>query len=77
MVNSSTDLREFLSGDKDTHAVGAIPGLAGGGGDPRPRAVNAPYDREKSWLDLAKIPAEWIEAGGGKESVPVVTHCGQ
>ena len=26
--------------------------------------------------DLAKIPSEWIEAGGGKESVPVITHCG-
>ena len=69
-------LRIIVSGDQNTHAIGAIPGLAGGGGDPRPRAVNAPYDREKSWLDLAKIPAEWIESGGGKESVPVVTHCG-
>jgi rhodanese-related sulfurtransferase len=63
-------------GDEGTHAKGGIPGLAGGGGAPRPRAVNAPYDREKSCLDLAKIPTEWIEAGGGKEAVPVITHCG-
>ena len=27
-------------------------------------------------LDLSRIPQEWIEAAGGKESVPVVTHCG-
>jgi rhodanese-related sulfurtransferase len=63
-------------GDKDTHVKGGIPGLAGGGGPARPRAVNAPYDREAKKLDLAKIPAEWIEAGGGKEAVPVITHCG-
>ena len=63
-------------GDEGTHATGGIPGLAGGGGPDRPRAVNAPYDRAQSCLDLSKIPAEWVEAGGGKESVPVVTHCG-
>ena len=27
-------------------------------------------------MDLSKIPAEWIDGGGGKESVPVITHCG-
>ena len=27
-------------------------------------------------MDLSKIPSEWLEAGGGKESVPVITHCG-
>merc|ERR1719163_2225108 len=50
-------------GDEGTHATGGIPGLAGGGGPDRPRAVNAPYDRAQSCLDLSKIPAEWVEAG--------------
>ena len=34
------------------------------------------YDREKSAMDLSLIPQEWIEAAGGKEKVPVITHCG-
>lgn len=42
----------------------------------RPRAVNAAFNRETNSLPLEAIPAEWIEAGGGKESVPVITHCG-
>ena len=27
-------------------------------------------------MDLEKIPAARIDAGGGKETVPVITHCG-
>lgn len=48
----------------------------GGGADARPRAVNVIYDRANSNMDLSKIPAEWIEAAGGKEKAPVITHCG-
>ena len=42
----------------------------------RTRAVNVFYDRTSSSMDLSKIPSEWIEAGGGKATVPVITHCG-
>lgn len=42
----------------------------------RARAVNCVYDRAASAMDLAAIPSAWIEAAGGKESVPVITHCG-
>ncbi len=42
----------------------------------RPRAVNAPFDRKANALDVSLIPADWIEAGGGKEAVPIITHCG-
>lgn len=48
----------------------------GGAPGERPRAVNVVYDREKSAMDLSLIPQEWIEAAGGKEKVPVITHCG-
>ena len=50
--------------------------LSACGTDARARAVNIFYDRESSSMDLSKIPADWIEAGGGKASVPVITHCG-
>lgn len=62
-------------GDKGTHEKAAIPGF-GNDGSSRPRAVNVPYDRDAKSMDLSKIPVEWIEAGGGKEAVPVITHCG-
>ena len=42
----------------------------------RPRTVNAPFDRKANGLDVSLIPQEWIEAAGGKEAVPVITHCG-
>eukprot|EP00308_Calcidiscus_leptoporus_P026669 CAMPEP_0119357344 /NCGR_PEP_ID=MMETSP1334-20130426/5754_1 /TAXON_ID=127549 /ORGANISM="Calcidiscus leptoporus, Strain RCC1130" /LENGTH=135 /DNA_ID=CAMNT_0007371561 /DNA_START=114 /DNA_END=521 /DNA_ORIENTATION=+ len=45
-------------------------------GGARARAVNVVYDRGASAMDLTKIPAEWVEAGGGKATVPVITHCG-
>ena len=47
-----------------------------GGPESRPRAINCIYDRANSNMDLTVIPAEWVEAGGGKEKVPVITHCG-
>merc|ERR1719163_1761904 len=77
-VMEPDELRKFVeqAGDKLIVVDARNPDLAGGGGPDRPRAVNAPYDRAQSCLDLSKIPAEWVEAGGGKESVPVVTHCG-
>ena len=45
-------------------------------GQSRKQAVNVPYDRESSSMDLAKISAAQIENvnGGGKQSVPVITH---
>merc|ERR1719163_1753536 len=45
-------------------------------GAARPRAVNIFYDRSSSSLDVSKIPPEWIDTGGGKETVPIITHCG-
>ena len=48
----------------------------GGGPGERPRAVNVVYDRANSAMDLSKIPADWLEAAGGKEKAPVITHCG-
>lgn len=50
----------------------------GGGDDPasRPRAINIVYDRSTSSMELKQMPQEWIDAGGGIESVPVITHCG-
>ena len=42
----------------------------------RPRAINVVYDRASNSMDLEAIPAQWVEAGGGKEKVPVITHCG-
>ena len=42
----------------------------------RALAVNVIYDRKSSAMDLSKIPADRIAAGGGKESVPIITHCG-
>lgn len=42
----------------------------------RPRAVNVVFNKESKSLDPSLIPADWIEAGGGKESVPIITHCG-
>ena len=45
-------------------------------GTTRLRAVNILYDRGSSSMDLSLVPAEWIEAGGGKETVPIITHCG-
>ncbi len=38
--------------------------------------MNAIFDRTSNSLPLEAIPAEWIEAAGGKESVPIITHCG-
>lgn len=47
------------------------------GADPaRARAINCVYDRAAGSMDTTKIPADWIAAGGGKSSVPVITHCG-
>jgi rhodanese-related sulfurtransferase len=45
-------------------------------GGARARAVNVIYDRGSSSMDLSSIPQAWIEAGGGKATVPVITHCG-
>ena len=59
-------------GDKATNDKAPIGGAPG----ERPRAVNCIYDREASSMDLEQIPADWIDAGGGKEGVPVITHCG-
>eukprot|EP00614_Pseudopedinella_elastica_P027742 CAMPEP_0172616690 /NCGR_PEP_ID=MMETSP1068-20121228/66723_1 /TAXON_ID=35684 /ORGANISM="Pseudopedinella elastica, Strain CCMP716" /LENGTH=168 /DNA_ID=CAMNT_0013422203 /DNA_START=72 /DNA_END=578 /DNA_ORIENTATION=+ len=42
----------------------------------RPRAVNVPYQRDSESMDLSLIPAEWVEAAGGLENMPVITHCG-
>ena len=42
----------------------------------RKAAVNVVYDRSTDSMDLSKIPAARLEAGGGKERVPVITHCG-
>ena len=50
--------------------------LAACGTDARARAVNVFYDRTTNSMDLSKIPEACIEAGGGKASVPVITHCG-
>lgn len=38
--------------------------------------MNSIFDRAAKTLPLEAIPADWIEAGGGKESVPIITHCG-
>lgn len=45
-------------------------------GAARKRAVNVIYDRQTSSMDLSLIPQSWVEDGGGKASVPVITHCG-
>jgi len=45
-------------------------------GGARARAVNVVFDRGSNSLDLSSIPQAWIEAGGGKATVPVITHCG-
>lgn len=58
------------AGDAATHAKAPIGDAA------RPRSVNVVFDRSTNSMDLSKIPAEWIEAAGGKQKVPVVTHCG-
>ena len=42
----------------------------------RPRSVNVPFDRKKNVLNEALIPAKWIEEGGGRENVSIITHCG-
>jgi len=58
-------------GDEKTNEKAPI-----GGGDARPRAINVPFDRTAALMDLSKLPADWIETGGGKASVPIITHCG-
>ena len=45
-------------------------------GNSRKCALNVVYDRGSDSMDLASIPSQLIEAGGGKEKVPVITHCG-
>ena len=57
-------------GDEATNAKAPI------GASSRARAVNAPFDRKANALDVSLIPQEWIDAAGGKEAVPVITHCG-
>ncbi len=42
----------------------------------RPRAVNIVFDRQAGTMDLSLLPPDWIESGGGKERVGVITHCG-
>ena len=42
----------------------------------RPRAINIPFDNTSKSMDLSQIPKEWIQAGGGKATVPIITHCG-
>lgn len=41
----------------------------------RPQAINIVFDSAKNSLDIGRIPMEKIEAGGGKEHVPIITHC--
>ena len=65
---------DFSKEPGDAETVSKAP-LAGSDAD-RPRAVNAPFDRKKGELDVSRIPAAWIEAAGGVEKVPVITHCG-
>ena len=61
-------------GDAGTSAKDPIAGKGGEGH--RPRAVNVPFDRKSKAMDEALIPERWIEKGGGRDSVPIVTHCG-
>jgi len=49
----------------------SVPPTAG-----RPRAINVVYDRATDTMDLSTLPEDWVATGGGKESVPVITHCG-
>lgn len=41
----------------------------------RPHAINIVFDTVKNSLDIGRIPMEKIAAGGGKEHVPIITHC--
>ena len=65
----NTDFEEE-PGDAKTNEKAPIGAAA------RALAVNVIYDRKSSAMDLSKIPADRIAAGGGKESVPIITHCG-
>merc|ERR1711971_373797 len=67
----STDF-DVEPGDKATHAYAPIGSKQQG----RLRCINAPYDRKAGLLDLALIPQDWIESGGGRADVPIITHCG-
>ena len=62
-------------GDGKTCVLAPLPGRGGEEGY-RPRAVNVPFDRIKNELDVGLIPKAWIEEGGGRENVPIITHCG-
>ena len=42
----------------------------------RPRALNVPFKRKTVTLEDTMIPASWIVEGGGRENVPIITHCG-
>ena len=42
----------------------------------RPRSVNIPFDKGSNTMDLSLLPQEWVAAGSGPTSVPIITHCG-
>ena len=50
--------------------------LAACGTPARPRAINVLWDRASKSMDITLIPQSLIDAGGGLEKVPVITHCG-
>jgi len=42
----------------------------------RPSALNLPFDRKKNKFDDSMLPKIRINDAGGKEHVPIITHCG-
>jgi len=65
------DARAADAAAEPSSALGALAPCAA-----RPRAVSAPLDRATGALDLAAIPAAWVDAAGGRERLFAVTHCG-
>ena len=56
---------------EDSAAIAPLPPHAS-----RPRAISVVWDKEAKTMDLSLIPEDLILAGGGKASVPIITHCG-
>ena len=50
--------------------------LSACGTSARPRAINVLFDRSTNSMDLQLIPQALIDAAGGIEKCPVITHCG-
>jgi len=63
--------------DRSTHQTAPIAGTSVASPKTRARAVNLPWNRPLERPDNFPdaLPSDWVEAAGGREKVPIVTHC--